>query len=66
MLVGEAKLRCAPKQVDGLLRKLEDKAKACPALRGKQLTPILFVLSWTGRKRRADVVTAKGVVVAGR
>ncbi len=66
VLVGEAKLRCTAKQVDGLLSSLENKARQCPVLRDKQLMPALFVLSIAGGRSRRNVITARNILLASR
>jgi hypothetical protein len=62
VLVGEAKLQCSAKEAERLLLALERKAHSCPALREKRISTVLFVLSWRGRSRRVDIVTAGDIV----
>jgi hypothetical protein len=64
VLVGEAKLSCAPRDLDRLKVRLLDNARSCPALRGKSVTAALWVLNRPAGRRRDDVLTAVDVLGA--
>jgi AAA+ ATPase superfamily predicted ATPase len=63
ILVGEAKLACKPGEVSSRLASLKQKAAACPALAGRQIEPVLWILCGDrGLARQARVLLAQDVV----
>jgi hypothetical protein len=66
VLVGEAKRSCSAREVAGLLDGLRRKAAACPAIAGRPVDAVVFVLRKRGRVSGASVVDAADVVGALR
>lgn len=65
VLVGEAKLSCKPSEVESRLAVLEKKAAACPALAGKRVEAVLWVLRGDrGASAHPRVLRADDVVNA--
>jgi AAA+ ATPase superfamily predicted ATPase len=63
VLVGEAKLACKSGEVSPRLVSLRQKAAACPALAGKQIEPVLWILRGDrGVAGQARVLLADDVV----
>jgi DNA-binding transcriptional ArsR family regulator len=63
VLVGEAKLACKPGEVSTRLAALKQKAASCPALVGKRVEPVLWILRGDrGLARQARVLLAQDVV----
>lgn len=63
VLVGEAKLAMRSSEVPSQLASLERRAAACPALTGKRVEPVLWVLRGDRRlARRPRVLLARDVV----
>jgi AAA+ ATPase superfamily predicted ATPase len=65
MLAGEAKLTSTPREARALLAALEQKARLCPELAGKNVVGHLFVMRPRGRLEER-VTTASEVVTALR
>lgn len=60
VLVGEAKLNCSSKEITRLLDILKSKASDCPALHGKNITCVLWIMK--GVESRPNIITAGDVV----
>jgi AAA+ ATPase superfamily predicted ATPase len=61
-LVGEVKLRCSPGETARLIKGLGEKASRCPALKGKNITCALWIMS--GVPKGPQVVTADNVIAS--